>query len=153
MHPRQAAKLQALKELGDGATDYRTFNRAASFGQIEPEEFVRVKGYQRGLRWASSYSNDPEAMAKDHMLSRSWAYHNHEKVVEVLTPELAISLMAHVAKYGLKMEPRVNHTLCLMAIMTGHWKNCEVMKVRDNSRKGAACSITLPELANLIQSG
>lgn len=152
MHPRQEAKLQALYELGEGETDYKVFVKAASFGQIAPDDFVTVKGYRRHLKWASTDPSDPDAYGKDHMMSRSWAYKNHEKVVEVLTTELALALMAHVAKYGLKMEPRVNHTLCLMALMTGHYKNAEIMSVRENSRKGAACSLTLPELAKAIQT-
>jgi hypothetical protein len=155
VHIRTVAKLQALKEIGEGASDYRTFNRAASFGHIHHDDLLGVKGYQRGLRWVQSREQgdaDPELVNKDHMVSRSWAYHNHRQVIELLTPELALALMSHVVKHGLKMEPRVNHALCLMALVVGHHDNCEVLPVRENSRKGAACSQTLAQLCEKISA-
>jgi hypothetical protein len=150
MHARQSAKLQALNELGAGARDYKTFQKAASFGHIHADDFVRIKGYEKGLRWAHSCDTDPSSTAKDHRLSRKWAYDNHAVVKNCLTPELAISLMQYAVKYGINMQPRHNHTLCLMAVICGHHANAEILSVQENSKKGARCSLDIKELCNLI---
>lgn len=149
MHARTAAKLQALSEIGKGTDDYRTFVRAASFGQIPTEDFVRIKGYKPGLRWAGTH-NDPDCFAKDHMLSRKWAYDNRFAIRDHLSLELAASLMAYSAKVGIRQQPETNHALWLMAVICGHPMNAEAMRVRDNSRKGHRCSQTLGELCSKI---
>ena len=150
MHPRTIAKLQALNEIGEGAEDYRTFVKAASFGQIPHEDLVNVKGYQRGLRWASSHSNDPDSFGKDHMLSRKWAFDHRFQIRDHLSLELAAALMTYSTKMGIRQQPDTNHALWLMAVICGMPENCEVMSVRENSRKGAACSQTLGELCEKI---